>query len=234
LQAAQITTNEARALGLAAVIVNHSHYDHALDAPEVAKQTGAFLVGSTTTANIGRGAGVAEEKLRIVNTDGATSYCFARFPVTVVRTGHVGIDSAQPPAEIATALLPTTVGGFVEGGTYAIIIRHSGRNILVQGSAGFRPNALQGYGADVVYLAVGGLNPFNQTHADNYWNETAGMVSPRKVFMIHWDSLSGALSDAPSPIGAAGINMIESRAQAANVPAERPLVGQQHDPFAGL
>ncbi len=31
---------------LAAVIVNHSHYDHAMDAPEVAAQTGAVLVGS--------------------------------------------------------------------------------------------------------------------------------------------------------------------------------------------
>src|SRR5438128_1432793 len=31
---------------LAAVIVTHSHYDHAMDAPEVARRTGAVVVGS--------------------------------------------------------------------------------------------------------------------------------------------------------------------------------------------
>ena len=36
---------------LAAVIVNHSHYDHVMDAPEVALQTSAILVGSESTAD---------------------------------------------------------------------------------------------------------------------------------------------------------------------------------------
>jgi len=44
---------------LAAVIPVHSHFDHAMDAPEVAERTGAMLVGSESTANIGRGWGLA-------------------------------------------------------------------------------------------------------------------------------------------------------------------------------
>ena len=40
---------------LAAVVCAHSHYDHALDAPVWALETGAELVGSESTANIGRG-----------------------------------------------------------------------------------------------------------------------------------------------------------------------------------
>jgi L-ascorbate metabolism protein UlaG (beta-lactamase superfamily) len=43
---------------LAAVIPVHSHFDHALDSPIVAMETGALLVGSSSTANIGRGQGV--------------------------------------------------------------------------------------------------------------------------------------------------------------------------------
>ena len=50
---------------LAAVIAVHSHYDHAMDSPEVAQRTGALLIGSSSTANIGRGAGMAEDRLRI-------------------------------------------------------------------------------------------------------------------------------------------------------------------------
>ena len=41
----------------AAVLVAHSHYDHALDAPAVCWRTGATLVGSESTLNIGRGYG---------------------------------------------------------------------------------------------------------------------------------------------------------------------------------
>ena len=40
---------------LAAVIPLHSHYDHAMDTPEVAMRTGATVYGSDATANICRG-----------------------------------------------------------------------------------------------------------------------------------------------------------------------------------
>ncbi|MFM7144321.1 MAG: MBL fold metallo-hydrolase, partial [Alphaproteobacteria bacterium] len=39
------------------VLVGHSHYDHALDAPAVARRTGARLVGSSATAQIARAYG---------------------------------------------------------------------------------------------------------------------------------------------------------------------------------
>lgn len=50
---------------LAAVIPIHSHFDHAMDAPEVAKRTGALLIGSESTANIGRGWGLPEAQIRV-------------------------------------------------------------------------------------------------------------------------------------------------------------------------
>jgi L-ascorbate metabolism protein UlaG (beta-lactamase superfamily) len=51
---------------LAAVIALHSHYDQVLDSPEVARRTGAILVGSASTANVGRGWGLPEDRLHIV------------------------------------------------------------------------------------------------------------------------------------------------------------------------
>ncbi|MBT8219357.1 MAG: MBL fold metallo-hydrolase, partial [Bacteroidia bacterium] len=41
--------------GLDALFTVHSHFDHAMDAPEVARRTGARLYGSLSTANIARG-----------------------------------------------------------------------------------------------------------------------------------------------------------------------------------
>ncbi|RBP51274.1 MBL fold metallo-hydrolase [Arenicella xantha] len=45
------------------IIPVHSHFDHAMDAPEVAKRTGAVLLGSESTANIARGWGLDEAQI---------------------------------------------------------------------------------------------------------------------------------------------------------------------------
>ncbi|MGZ9014741.1 MAG: MBL fold metallo-hydrolase, partial [Burkholderiales bacterium] len=43
------------------VIVSHSHFDHALDAPIFAALTGGVLVGSASTLNVGKGVGLPEQ-----------------------------------------------------------------------------------------------------------------------------------------------------------------------------
>src|SRR5688572_19777531 len=46
-----------------AVLCGHSHYDHAADAPRIAKVTKAKLVGSASTCAWGRAEGLAENQL---------------------------------------------------------------------------------------------------------------------------------------------------------------------------
>src|SRR5262249_46843822 len=48
---------------LDAVFTGHSHYDHALDAPVFAERTGAVLLGSASTWNIGWGWGLPPARL---------------------------------------------------------------------------------------------------------------------------------------------------------------------------
>lgn len=48
---------------LDAVIPLHSHYDHAMDAPRVARRTGAELFGSDSTADFARGWGLDEDRI---------------------------------------------------------------------------------------------------------------------------------------------------------------------------
>jgi L-ascorbate metabolism protein UlaG (beta-lactamase superfamily) len=231
---AQITTTAvSRMLSLVGVVVNHSHFDHAMDSSVVADRTGALLVGSNSTANIARGRMFPEERLRVIS--GGESFCVGRFRISIVRTGHV------PPlggGDITEPTVPQTVGEYKEGGTFAIFVQYSGQGgtILVQGSAGFAPGALQGRTAAVAYLAVGGLSlPTNSAHRDAYWNEVS-VVAPRRIVPIHWDSLAGALdaSVKPTTDGSAGIAFIEERALAAGIKFERPKVFDKVDPFAGL
>ena len=237
LEAAQITTTAAtRTLSLVGVVVNHSHYDHAMDSSVVADRTGALLVGSETTANIARGRAFPEAQIRVIS--GGESFCVGRFRVSPVRTGHVplplGLDN---PGEITTPTAPATVGDYKEGGTFAIFVQYSGRgrNIMVQGSAGFVAGALQGKSATVAYLAVGGLSLLsNMTHRVDYWNAVIA-VSPQRVVPIHWDGLSGpAASSKPNKDGEAGIAFIEDRAKTAGINFQLPTIGTKVDPFAGL
>jgi len=71
---------------LVAVFPLHSHYDHAMDAPEVAKRTGAVLLGSESTANIGRGWGLPEDQIRVVAD--REPIALGKFTVTPIESRH--------------------------------------------------------------------------------------------------------------------------------------------------
>src|SRR5580704_16323827 len=46
-----------------AIILGHTHFDHALDAPEIARRTGARVFGSRSAAALCRAQGVPADKV---------------------------------------------------------------------------------------------------------------------------------------------------------------------------
>lgn len=172
---------------LAAVIPVHSHYDHAMDAPEVARRTGAQMVGSQSTANIARGAGLTEDRIQVVR-DGQTLR-FGRFEVTFLHSVHAPTDFTG--GEVTAPLVPPARAlAYKEGVSYSLLIRHDGRSLLVQGSAGYVPGLLKGHMAEVVFLGVGTLGKLPAAHREAYWRETVGSVGARRVIPIHWDDFT--------------------------------------------
>jgi L-ascorbate metabolism protein UlaG (beta-lactamase superfamily) len=222
---------------LAAVITVHSHYDHAMDAPLVADRTGALLVGSESTANIGRGWGLAEERLRVVTKE--TTDNFGRFRVTVIPTAHFPHGMAM--GEIRKPLVtPARAIDYKEGGSYSVLIEHDGKSLLVQGSAGFVPGRLRGRRADVVFLGTAGLGTREPEYLDAYWREVVTAVSPRRVIPIHWDDfmqpldeplvpLSRFLDDVPS-----SFDFFLARSAAEKINFKLVAGWTRIDPFAGL
>jgi hypothetical protein len=81
--------NEYQMRRLAAIIPAHSHYDHAMDAGAIANRSSASILGSETTANIARGAGVPEDQ--IVVAEAGSPYSFGDFTVTLVPSAHAPI-----------------------------------------------------------------------------------------------------------------------------------------------
>jgi L-ascorbate metabolism protein UlaG (beta-lactamase superfamily) len=218
---------------LAAVIPVHSHFDHALDSPLVAMQTGALLVGSSSTANVGRGYGLPEERIRTVKF--GDSLNFGRFKVTFIQSAHLPTGYATG-AITSPLTVPAAATAFGQGDAYSLLIEHDGKRILVQGSAGFVTGALQGRAADVVYLGTGGLGAKDAAYQTAYWREIVRTVGARRVIPIHWDNFFRPLDDGlvPGPDFPRMIESLRERGKTDGVDLRLSPQWVTTDPFAGL
>ncbi len=222
---------------LDAVVAAHSHYDHAMDAADVAMNTGAVVVGSTSTANIARGRGLPED--RIVTVEGTRSLEFGDLTVTLIPSRHFPHGKAM--GEIGAPLVPPVRAlDYLEGGSFSILVERGQRSILVQSSAGFIEGALAGRHADVVYLGVGLLGSKDEAYREAYWRETVATVEARLVVPIHWDDFTRGLDE---PLVAlpylldnldTSMDFVLSRARREGVDVRWPVLGMTTAPFQEL
>ena len=89
---------------LKAVIPVHSHFDHALDSAEVAKQTGAQLMGSATTAQIAAGSNLATHQVSVIETE--TVYPVGAFEVTFYPSQHAPLATNSAISGTVAAACP--------------------------------------------------------------------------------------------------------------------------------
>lgn len=222
---------------LAAVIPVHSHYDHAMDAPEVARRTGALLLGSTSTANVGRGWGLPESQIRLAKL--GEPMTFGRFTVTLfpgrhAPTGFTGGQITEPLKPPVRAI------DYKEGQSYAVLVQHGGKSLLINGSAGFEPGALQGVQADVVLLGIGSLGPRGDDYRDAYWREAVTAVKAKRVIPIHWDDLSlpsdQPMKPMPPPLDQfeRSMDFLRERGAKEGVDVRLPLEWQAMDVWRGF
>lgn len=222
---------------LDAVVAAHSHYDHAMDSPEVARQTGALVVGSESTAQIARGAGLAEDRIRVVR--GGQTLRFGAFELRFTESVHAPTPFTGG-AITAPLVPPVRASAYLEGTSYSILVTHPAGSALVQASAGFVPGALAGQRADVAFLGVGALGPLDDAYHARYWDETVGRVGARRVIPIHWDDFLRPL-EPPLPVSPGLIDDVDrslqlllQRGKAAAVDVRLPPPWVVIDPWAGL
>ncbi|WP_158590529.1 MBL fold metallo-hydrolase [Noviherbaspirillum cavernae] len=205
LQRSGITEMKSR---LAAVIPVHSHYDHAMDAPEVARRTNALLVGSESTANVGRGWGLPESQIRIANM--REPMRFGRFTVTLFPSQHAptGFTGGRIEAPLKP---PIRAADYKEGQSYAVLVQHEKKSLLINGSAGFEPGALKDVRAAVVMLGIGSLGTRSDDYREAYWRETVATVQAKRVIPIHWEdfwlSSDEPMKPMPPPLDKFDVSM---------------------------
>ena len=181
--------NEFRMRRLAAIIPVHSHFDHAMDVGEIANHSSASVLGSESTAQIARGAGVPDDQITVVES--ATSFEFGAFKVTLLPIGHapIGWGGSVPFDGIISEPLmtPQPISAWRMGGGFTVIIEHPQGTALVQGSAAYQKYELQKIAADAVFLGVSQLQSLGREYAELYWQHTVTATGSHSVYPIHFD-----------------------------------------------
>lgn len=174
---------------LTAIIPVHSHFDHAMDIGAIANRSSASILGSESTANIARGAGVPEDQ--IVVAEAGVPYTFGNFTVTLILSNHAPIGWAgSTPLDgtiDAPLNLPAPINAWRAGPSYSIVVAHAEGTALVQGSAGFAAGALDDVVADVVLLGSWGIESLGREYAQQYWQALVTSTGARRILPIHFD-----------------------------------------------
>lgn len=187
---------------LDAMPVFHSHYDHAMDTAEIARLTGARILGSESTAMIARGAALPESQITVVEPGKA--YAFGKFRITLIQSKHI----ALPELLEATGMMgqierpltqPASMYAYREGATYAILIEHPlGTSLLHSGA--FLPGELKGRHVDTLFMCTPGIPQMPAAEQEQFYQQIIAQPGVSRVIPVHWDNFSRSLDLPLEPL----------------------------------
>jgi L-ascorbate metabolism protein UlaG (beta-lactamase superfamily) len=208
---------------VAVVACAHSHYDHCMDSPSVALATGADLIGSETTAWIGRGMNLPEHRIRVAPY--GASYEYGKFTITMFESRHVPLswNASVIGRGLSSPLVPPArASAYLEGGSYSILIEHPNGSALVQGSAGYIDGMLDDLDVDVLLLGIGGLGTKDDAYVDGYWDALVRATKPERLIPIHFEDFTYPNSADERPLPALTDNLERTFATLAQRSANSP------------
>jgi len=182
---------------LQAVVVGHTHFDHALDIPEILSRFPVTLVGSESLETLMSLHGmpgkvsVCRERARYDLPGGAS--------VTMIPSIHGLVFFGRAPyaGEIKPGQRsPLKASKYRHGRVFIPRLEVGGRSFLHIGTANLIDGELEGETCDVLFLCLPGWKSI-----PNYHNRILSRVKPNIVVPFHFDDFSAPLSkdfQAPS------------------------------------
>jgi L-ascorbate metabolism protein UlaG (beta-lactamase superfamily) len=170
------------------VLVTHAHWDHLLDAPEVARNTGAIVLGSDHTCRLLAALGVAAGQIREIGV--GDELTLGEFRVEVLPAEHLTLLgrpllSGPLPSRLQP---PLRASDYRMDCCFSFLIHAAGLRLLDWCSERSEPAVP----ADVLF--VRSYRP--RSHYETLLQE----VQPRLVIPTHWDDFFRPLSKPIRPM----------------------------------
>ncbi|MBM3271307.1 MAG: MBL fold metallo-hydrolase, partial [Candidatus Sericytochromatia bacterium] len=165
-----------------AILVGHAHYDHFLDGPSLASQTGATLYASDEALRVARAEGTPESLLRPIA--GGDRLVAGDMEIEVVESKHSDM-ATQFLVDGPMAASPAIPMGFLDyktGTVFDFLIHWRGRTIAHIDSAQIVDENLAGRRADVALLALSGW-----TWTPKLFERVGKAIEPEALIPMHHD-----------------------------------------------
>ena len=177
---------------VAGIVVGHGHWDHALDAPEIARRSGCSVYGSQSVRNLMTLHGLGD---RGVVVQPYRRYELGPFTVTFIPSVHskipFGVRIPSPGDTCCESLAGLAPLAYGCGQTWGIHIEVAGIEIYHQGSADLIDDAIRHRDIDLFLAGVAG-----RSVTPDYWRRILTKLRPATIVPMHYDDFLRPL-DAP-------------------------------------
>lgn len=179
---------------LRGIFISHTHTDHVMDAPYLAKKCNADIYGSASAMNVARGGKISEKKLHCY--DDSFQYKIGKFEIKIIPSIHskahwynddLGQTIDKPLKQ------PARKSAYKEGGSYDFLVKHMEKIYLIRPSYNYIEGQLDGIQADILFLGITGIAKESEDRRDVFYKETIEKVHPQMVIPLHWDNFLAPL-----------------------------------------
>ena len=180
------------------VLVGHTHFDHAVDAPELARRFGCKAYGSESLQRLMGLHGLGPQTVVVTPYE---TYELGPFEVSFTPSRHSKLLlGARVPFDgelTCDHLDGLNPGAYRCGQVWGITIKVGGISLYHQGSADLVDEALRPPpgGVDVFLAGVAGRN-----FTDDYWQRILPKLDPALIVPTHYDDFFVPLGKAAEPI----------------------------------
>ena len=166
------------------VLVGHTHFDHAVDAPAIARRFDCKAFGSDSLVTLMGLHGLAEQTVEV---EPYRTYELGPFEVSFTPSVHskllLGLAVPYDGDLTCEHLDGLTPAAYRCGQVWGISIKVAGVSFYHQGSANLIDEAVRERGVDVFLAGVAGRN-----FTDDYWQRIIPRLDPMVVVPTHYDN----------------------------------------------